>query len=763
MDNWCELFPIAPRHEGEPAGKSSSWAGGILVFDSNIDLHLWKTRRRHFILFFALLPALVALNSCGSSSTTNTTPTITVSGSASTVNVNGTVQFTATITNLSSTLVNWEVNSVIGGNLATTGAIDTNGKFTAPPNAPSSNIVTITAIAQAQTTLTGTATVTILPPATITGVTPTNATVVAGMQQTFTATFSSGTGNGVNWFINNSGACSATLGFPNGLVAVNGKNTYPYGQISSQGVYTAPLIPPPGGAIALTAVSQADAKQTFCVPVILAFGNASLQGSFAFSASGRVISSNAFFARAGSFTAGGSGAIIGGLETYNEVGQGGATQHTFLGTYDIGHDGRGTMQFCEDTAASSCTAPTVFFRVVIISARQARIIEFSQPVTPNPPASRTATGEMVLQDASVFSKAGLAGAYSFDFSGLSSVAAPASLSAVGEFSADSFGSISPSVISTIPGRMDINNGGTLSQPAISSTSNYSINANGQGTATLFVSGDPNYSQLAFNVYMVSASHAIFIESDGQAVLVGDATKQQANSCSWGNSSLNGLIVIETSGKSSTGNVTDLIDLNVNGLGVATAIASDENNAGVVSSSTTLAGSYNIDSCGRGTFSLSGPANHNFTFFMISSTSAAIQETTQGATSAVSHGLLLQPQSGSVTLGALNSFALNLAGTNAAGPTAREEDTVGQINLDKNGSLIANAAGTIGSLDINNFGTTQSVALTSGGVAAGSRATLVLNSAGSVQNFVLYFVSPTQFFVMGTDSSGTAIGSLYQQF
>ncbi|MGH9681562.1 MAG: hypothetical protein ACRD4Y_16575, partial [Candidatus Acidiferrales bacterium] len=274
------------------------------MFSLKTDLHLRKARWQVYFLFFALLPGLAVLSSCGGGSSTATTPTITVTGAASTVNVNGTVQFTATITNLSSTLANWEVNGTLGGNLATIGSISTNGLYTAPANVPTggNNVVTITAIAQAQTSLTATATVTIEPPASITGITPSTSTVAANMQQPFTATFSSGTGNGVNWYINNSPACSATLGYLGGLVPGNGVNTYPFGQITSQGVYTAPAIPPAGGAIALTAVSQADSKQTFCVPVNLAFGDASLQGPFAFSTNGRVISSNAFFARAGSFT-----------------------------------------------------------------------------------------------------------------------------------------------------------------------------------------------------------------------------------------------------------------------------------------------------------------------------------------------------------------------------------------------------------------------------------------------------------------------------
>ncbi len=237
--------------------------------------------------------------------------------------------------------------------------------------------------------------------------------------------------------------------------------------------------------------------------------------------------------------------------------------------------------------------------------------------------------------------------------------------------------------------------------------------------------------------------------------------------------LNGATILETSGRSASGNVTDLIRFTANGTGTAAAGSNDENNAGTVTSGTSLGGAYNIDStagaCGRGTLSLGSPATHSYVFYMISTASATpsavIQETTAGV---VGHGLLIQPQSGSVALEPLSSFALNLAGTNAAGANATREDLVGQFNVGSTGSLVANAAGSFGSLDINNSdpnnpGVTQTVALTSGAMTAGSRSTMVLNSSGSTRNFVLYLVSPTQLFVMSTDPTGVALGSLYQQF
>ena len=705
------------------------------MLPSKIELHLRAARWLRIFLFFALLPALAALSSCGSSSTA--APTISVTAAASTVSVNETVQFTATIANLSSTLVNWEVAGVIGGNLATNGSIDSNGLYTAPPVPPTNNVVVITAVAQAQTSLTATANLTIEPPATITGVAPANATVAAGGLQIFTATFSSGTGIGVNWFINNSPSCSAIaatkgtttsgsstvtlttgtvpasyvgtyvsgggipandtiasvlnggasftlttpatasntsetitlLGYSNGLVVANGQNTYPYGQMSNQGNYTAPLIPPAGGTIALSAVSQSDATQTYCVPVVLAYGNASLQGPFTFSASGRVISTNAFFTRAGRFTAG-AGNLTGGLETYNEVGQGGAAQHTFLGSYNIGSDGRGTMQFCEDTSASTCTAAaaTVFFRVVIISAQQVQMVEFSSPSSSV--AARTASGVMLAQDPSVLTTSGMTGAYSFDLYGI--LTGTTQLSMVGEFSADGRGAFNNTSLNfPIPGIMDINNGGNPSQAQISSTSTYSINSNGQGTATVLTT-DPSFPNLTFTIYIVSASRAVFIESDGNAVLLGDAIKQQTSTCTWGTNSLNGAAILDTSGRSASGSITDLIRFTANGTGTAAAGSNDENNAGVVSSGNSLAGTYSIDStagsCGRGTLSLAGPASHSYVFYMVSSTLAVVQETTSGV---VAHGQLVQPQSGSVALEPLSSFALALAGTNVAGLNAKE--------------------------------------------------------------------------------------------
>ncbi len=699
----------------------------------NTYMCLQESRWQRLLLISALLPALLALNSCGGGSTTPAPPTITVSGAATSVNVNGKVQFAANVQNLSSTLVNWQVNSITSGN-STVGTIDTNGLYTAPKTQPTpNNVVTITAQAQAQTSLTATASLTILPPAAITGINPsTHVSVAAGTSQAFTATVSGGGTLAVFWYVNNSPTCSSTIG------VLNGNSTI--GIITPQGNYVAPQIPPPGGAVTITAVSQTDSTQTFCVPVTVTFGNASLQGPYAFSLSGKFTATNDFFLRAGGFTADGSGHLKSGIEDFNQPS--GVTNFSFTGTYSIGPDGRGTMQFCEHTVAvCSAGATTSNFRIVVLSAQQAQIIEFGPGATAN--------GEMDSQDTSVFSAGGLSGTYTFSFSGVSS--GSTTESAVGEFVADG----DPNHTGTgkiTSGEMDINNGGALlSQLQILNTSFYSISANGRGTATLFTSGPT----LKFSFYMVSAAGAMFMEQDSTPALAGDAFKQQSI-VPWGVNALNGNVVLGTAGSGPSGGIANAGSFAADGSGniVAGSGTLDQNNAGIVSLATSLGGSYTFDISGNGRGTLSIPG-HTYVFYMVApapSATAVVQETTAGI---VAHGSLVQPQSGPFTAASFKgSYALGLTGIAATG----EEDIVGQLTADGAGKIIA------GLLDINSFGALQSAVVNAGtfdtSVASNGRTTMALTPT---RGLVLYFVSPTAILALGTDNAGPATAVLIKQF
>jgi hypothetical protein len=745
-------------------------AGGFLVLESNFHLGRGRVRWERVFFFVTLIAVPAILSSCGSTASTAVTPSITAScvptqGTGADVTVLGTAQCTATVLNASSTLVNWSVGGT--GN----GSIDaTSGLYTAPATVPTTNVVTITATSQVQSTLTATASLTIVAATAITAVvcndssgsspSPLIVSSLNSLSCTAFASVSSGTTVPVNWSI-------ANKNNPGSLLNLGG--------ISTLGVYTAPLVPPPGQIVTITATSKAVATETMSVTATVVFGNAVLSGPYAFSTSGR-LPTHAFWARVGSFSAGG-GSLI-GIEDTNQGGTPNTvtTQRNFTGSYSIGPDGRGTMQFCEGTSAAcpQGSPATAYFNIVVISPQQAQMIEFSQPVTPPPTtatagsASTIAGGEMIAQDQSVFSAGAgnLSGAYSFNFAGVSTSATEESV--LGEFNANGHGTISPGS-STVPGEIDINpTPGSLPTPLAGTT--YSISSNGRGTVTL--------GGLTFSIYPVSNSRAKFIEIDTASlatptvpasILVGDAYIQQTSStCGWALNALSGSTVFETSGLNSVGGppgvvIGDIGNFTADGTtGAVSAASIDENSGGTVSSTVgTLTGNYTVDSCGRGTLTIGG---HSYVFYIISPSDAVLQESTTGI---IAHGFMLPSNGGPfVDTTLTGSYGFRLGGTDAAGTAGNREDFLGQVTSAGLGTGLA------GTLDLNDFGATQTpVAIANGTylpAPAGSlRATMALPlttiSGATTRNLVLYMVSPTLFYVLDTDPAGTAIGVINNQF
>jgi hypothetical protein len=121
------------------------------------------------------------------------TVTVTVSPSTATVSVNGTQQFTATVTNSTSQLVNWTVNGLAGGN-STVGWITTGGLYTAPAAPPSGGSVNVQAASNATPTAIGTAKVTVVAPVPVlSSIAPNSGTQGAGVPVTFSGSnFQSG-------------------------------------------------------------------------------------------------------------------------------------------------------------------------------------------------------------------------------------------------------------------------------------------------------------------------------------------------------------------------------------------------------------------------------------------------------------------------------------------------------------------------------------------------------------------------------------------
>ncbi|MGA7550112.1 MAG: hypothetical protein WBW24_15180 [Candidatus Sulfotelmatobacter sp.] len=108
------------------------------------------------------------------------------------VYTSATQSFTANVTAETNTAVNWEVNSIAGGN-STVGTIDTNGNYTAPSTIPSQPLVIISAVSQADSSVSGSYPINIvtMPSAQQ----PASQTISSGGSATFSLALNANTGN----------------------------------------------------------------------------------------------------------------------------------------------------------------------------------------------------------------------------------------------------------------------------------------------------------------------------------------------------------------------------------------------------------------------------------------------------------------------------------------------------------------------------------------------------------------------------------------
>jgi len=153
-----------------------------------------------------------------------------------------TVSFTATIKNGSGGVI-WQVNGVAGGD-STVGTISPSGTYTSPATMPASSTVTITAEAANDNAVSGTASVSLVPPGSVptVSVAPLAAKVAAaGGSQAFVAVVGNASNSAVTWSVNGS---------------VGGDSTV--GTISASGLYMAPATVPAQPTVTVTATSVAD-------------------------------------------------------------------------------------------------------------------------------------------------------------------------------------------------------------------------------------------------------------------------------------------------------------------------------------------------------------------------------------------------------------------------------------------------------------------------------------------------------------------------
>jgi hypothetical protein len=94
-------------------------------------------------------------------------PSVSVSPSSVNVQVGGAQQFQANVSNIQNTQVTWAVNGIAGGNQSV-GTISAGGLYSAPPVAPFTGVVTITAVSAGNQTAKGMAFVNLQDPQAVT-------------------------------------------------------------------------------------------------------------------------------------------------------------------------------------------------------------------------------------------------------------------------------------------------------------------------------------------------------------------------------------------------------------------------------------------------------------------------------------------------------------------------------------------------------------------------------------------------------------------
>ncbi|MBV8205924.1 MAG: hypothetical protein JO041_03965 [Acidobacteria bacterium] len=499
----------------------------------------------------------VFVSGCGSKSSTTTSNPVSISlvpGTA-TVQTATTQQFTATVTNATNTAVTYEVNNVVGGS-ATTGTISTAGLYTAPTQVPNPNTVEIEAISQQDNTQKAVAEVTIAapPPTTHIDISPPPPIVIpAGGIQTFTAAIN-GQAATVTW----TASCAAGTTIACGSIG------------SSSGVYTAPLSPPPGGTVTITATVTSGDTPPATTTATVQFSNGTLVGQYAFSVLGTGM------AMAGSLTFNGNGCITSGSGDLNTGGAVSsftlANASPCLSTYTVQTDGHG-VNLVLNTAGGA----TYTFAFALLNHSHGYLTRFDS-------GAAAATGALDLQDPTQFNIAALNGPYTLAFANHGASLA-AQLAAAGAFITNGAAGFSG-------GELDVNSAGTPSS-GLAASGSIGAPSSTTGRGTLSLSSSAGTQNFAY--YLVDATHLKLLQLDAPAA-AGDVYRQSGSGFSL--AGFTGPYAAILSGFTAGGAVGEGGVFTLDGAGGVKSVAVDVNQAGTTLTNSS-AGSYTApDSDGR---------------------------------------------------------------------------------------------------------------------------------------------------------------------
>lgn len=486
------------------------------------------------------------------------------------------------------------------------------------------------------------------------------------------------------------------------------------GTITTGGLYTAPNLPPSGGAVTISATEQGNSGASGTATLNIGYSNVSLSGAYVFYVSG--LNQGAPWFAIGEFSTNGAGQISGGLQDINN-GTAVQTKSAFTGSYNIKPDGSGSLALGNLNFQLEMQANGEAFLLSTIN-------------------NTTFTGSLTSQDASAGTVTAFNGPLILDVGGQS---AGQGFSQGALVNTGSGGSIS--------GFEDVYG----AKPLIRASWNGSYIFDGSdnhGTLTVSDSNGPhNYS-----FYVVSAGDFALLSTDPTVTASGSINSQTA--VAYSNNSLSGAYAFLINGNSTTQGYVQAGQFNPQGLGNLGTVTEDINMPGNLQLDLITGGTYSFDTTvnGRGTLTLNGQgasAPQNYVFYMLSPQLAEIMTT---SSSFVGGGyILMQTQGNSFTNASLNGIYGFALGTQIG--TTNLSAAVGRLNLDGNGSLS-------GSMIQNLSGSPSSMLSLSGSymLSGGARGTATLiSSSGGSSSFAIYPVNSNIFLLIGTDAASPYFG------
>ena len=430
--------------------------------------------------------------------------TISISPTSPTVGGSNTQQFTATVGNTSNTAVTWQVEGIPGGN-ATVGTVSATGLYTAPFFIPANATVSVTAVAQADTSKSASATVTIVF---------SNAMLIGqyafsyvGWDPSFFTIAGSISANGNGAITGGVSDLNNSLGVSTGLTLTGTYTASPDGLVeilltdSQPASYTlraAMVSPDHLRVIQFDTTSTGQGSIDWQDPA--AFNDAAFAGGYAFRLDGYGFTGYTA-GIAGRMTADNAGNLTAGVMDINEN-YIDTNADVFTGTYTtIDANGRGEVTL--DTNQGLAV-----FAFYIASSGKVHLISIDSIGLP------WMLGVAEKQTPGFFSNANLSGDYAYFVSVYSSSASGIYYSA-GRFTANGTGGVNAGV-------SDENDNGVTTEN-LAFTGTYSVDAFGDGRGTGIFTSARGSSNFTF--YMVSPSRALFVQQGTFALGTGEVDAQ----------------------------------------------------------------------------------------------------------------------------------------------------------------------------------------------------------------------------------------------